>query len=91
MRSRHVAGWSQSAPPVSSLLVDAISSRRSAIGSNYEHITRVSNGDLILPLAVQPEYWRAKLPGTFYYRPELVQTAGKDTWELVVTDLDAAG
>jgi hypothetical protein len=31
---------------------------------------------LILPLMVQPEYWRAKLPGTFFYRPELVQTTG---------------
>jgi len=31
---------------------------------------------LILPLIVQPEYWRAKLPGTFFYRPELVQTTG---------------
>jgi hypothetical protein len=31
---------------------------------------------LLLPLAVQPEYWGAKLPGTFFYRPELVQTEG---------------
>lgn len=31
---------------------------------------------LVLPLTIQPEYWRTKIFGTFFFKPQLVQTGG---------------
>lgn len=45
---------------------------------------------LIFPLIIQSGYWEAKLPGTFYNQPELVQSANAMVYHLVTNLLYAA-
>lgn len=76
-------------PPIPLLLLMFYHPPTSRSAIQHWSITIVTMLLLMLPLFIQPDYWISKISGTFFYSPELIQSASRLGTHLVTNFLYA--